>query len=63
MVFQILFYNGRPLSNDQDPRFSLLDPQTLSIARVARADDGVYGCNVQDLGSASANLTVLCTYS
>jgi hypothetical protein len=41
-------------------RYSLEDAYTLKIEQVQKSDDGMYGCNVQDYGSASANLTVLC---
>ncbi|XP_076457825.1 nephrin-like isoform X2 [Babylonia areolata] len=54
----VLFSSGVRFANVPD-RYSLEDPFTLRISPVQRADNGVYGCNVPDFGSASANLTVL----
>ncbi|KAK7495223.1 hypothetical protein BaRGS_00013633, partial [Batillaria attramentaria] len=55
----VLFVNGARLSDTIPARYRLEDNFTLMITEVEKSDNGMYGCNIVDFGSASATLTVL----
>ncbi|KAK7495128.1 hypothetical protein BaRGS_00013538 [Batillaria attramentaria] len=56
---KVLFSNGARMSDAVPARYRLDGDFTLLITDVRASDAGEYGCNIQDYGSASANLVVL----